>query len=133
MDALRLAMRQICTSGWQDARGTTAVEFAMVGPIFIALVIGTFYLCLCLFAIGSVHYAVEAGARCASVRTTQCTDATSTLAYTKSQYFGPSSTPTFTYNATATCGHAVSGSLNYVVELGLETFTVPITATACYP
>ena len=50
--------------------GTTAVEFAIVSPIFIALVIGIMSLCLCLFLLGSLHIAVEEGARCASVRTT---------------------------------------------------------------
>lgn len=126
-------MRNFYADAWRDARGTTAIEFAIVGPAFITLVIALVYLCMCLFAIGSIHYAVEAGARCAAVRTTECTDATSTLAYTKSQYFGPSSTPAFTYNPAAACGHSVSGSLSYAVDLGLRNVIIPITATACFP
>lgn len=126
-------MRNLYAHAWRDARGTTAIEFAIVGPAFIGLVIGLIYLCMCLFAIGSVHYAVEAGARCAAVRTTQCTDTNSILAYTKSRYFGPSSTPAFTYNPTAACGRSVSGSLDYAVDLGLKEITIPITATACFP
>jgi Flp pilus assembly protein TadG len=118
-------------TAWNDERGTTAVEFAMVAPIFIALVIGILYLCLCLFLIGSLHYAVEEGARCASVRTTVCKDASTTVAYVQSRYFGPSS-PTFTY-AAAACGNSVSGSINYVAQLGLTQFTIPIAATACFP
>jgi Flp pilus assembly protein TadG len=111
--------------------GTTAVEFAIVSPIFIALVIGIMSLCLCLFLVGSLHFAVEEGARCASVRTTVCKDATTSVAYAQSHYYGPGS-PTFTY-ATSACGNSVSASINYVAQLGLTQFTIPISATACFP
>lgn len=124
-------MRNFSIIAWNDERGTTAVEFAIVGPLFIALVIGMLYLCMCLFAVGSLHYAVKEGARCASVRTTVCSDETTIVSYAQSRYFGPSS-PTFTYTATA-CGNSVSGSLNYAIELVLTQVTVPITATACFP
>jgi Flp pilus assembly protein TadG len=124
-------VRNFHINTWKDERGTTAVEFALVSPIFIALVIGLLYLCLCLFLIGSLHFAVEDGARCASVRTTVCSDAGTTVAYAQSRYFGPSS-PTFTY-AAAACGKSVTGSINYVAQLGLTQFTIPITATACFP
>ena len=126
-----MIVRNFKMTKWNDERGTTAVEFAIVSPIFIALVIGILYLCLCLFLVGSLHYAVEEGARCASVRTTVCKDATTTVAYAQSRYLGPSS-PTFTY-AAAACGNSVSGSINYVAQLGLTQFTVPIAATACFP
>lgn len=124
-------MRNFHTHAWNNERGTTAVEFAIVSPIFIAFVIGILYLCLCLFLFGSLHYAVKEGARCASVRTTVCTDAASTVAYAKSRYFGPSS-PTFTY-AAAACGNSVSASINYMAQLGLSQFNIPIAATACFP
>ena len=47
---------------------------------------------------GSMHYAVEEGARCASVRKTVCSDEDTTIAYTKAHYFGPSGVPTFAYD-----------------------------------
>jgi Flp pilus assembly protein TadG len=118
---------------WNNQRGATAVEFAIVGPVFILLLIGILYLCMCLFVAGSMHYAVEEGARCASVRTTVCSDETTTVAYTQSHYYGPSSPTTFTYDPAATCGHSVSGSINYLVDLGLKQIIVPITAAACFP
>ena len=124
-------MRIVFLSAWNDDRGTTAVEFAIVGPVFIALVIGMLYLCWCLFALGSLHYAVQQTARCASVRTTVCGDVSAIASYAKTQYFGPS-LPTFTY-AAAACGNSVNGTLNYVVRLGLTQVTVPLAATACFP
>ena len=115
-----------------DERGTTLLEFAIVGPLFVALAVGTLYLSMCLFMIGSLHYAVEEGARCASVRSTVCVDATTTIAYAKSQYFGPSA-PSFTYDGGAACGKSLNASITYVLELGLTQISVPIAATGCYP
>jgi len=126
-------MRNFHTDVWDDQRGTTALEFAIVGPVFILVVIGILYACMCLFVVGSMHYAVEESARCASVRTLQCSDSTTTISYAQSHYYGPTSLPTFTYNAAATCGHSVSGSISYVMDLGLKRITVPITAAACFP
>jgi Flp pilus assembly protein TadG len=112
--------------------GTTAVEFAIIAPVFILLIIGTIGLCFALFLVGSLHFAVEDGARCASVKTTICTDATSTIAYTQSRYMGPNVSPTFTY-AAAACGNSVSASISYSMDIGLKTFVIPISATACFP
>jgi TadE-like protein len=116
-----------------DERGTTAIEFAFVGPVFILLVIGILYLCMCLSVVGSMHYAVEEGARCASVRKLVCNDEDTTIAYTKAHYFGPGGVPTFAYDPAAVCGHSVTASISYVVDMGLKKITVPITAAACFP
>jgi Flp pilus assembly protein TadG len=126
-------MKRIFRTGtFNDARGTAAVEFAMVAPVFILLAVGTFYLCLSLFLTGSLHYAVEQAARCASVKTTVCTDSSSTVTYAQNSYFGPGGTPNFTY-AAAACGKSVSASMNYTLDIGLRTFTLPVSATACFP
>ena len=115
-----------------DRQGTTAVEFAIVAPVFIALLIGTLALCIALFLIGSLHFAVEDGARCASVKTTICLDGPTTVAYTQSRYFGPNVSPTFTY-AAAACGNSVTASISYSMNVGFRTLLIPISATACFP
>jgi Flp pilus assembly pilin Flp len=127
-----MIVRNLLKSMRLDQQGTTAVEFAIVAPVFIALLIGTITLCIGLFLIGSLHYAVEEGARCASIKTPICSDATTTVAYTQSHYFGPDVSPTFTY-AAATCGNSVSASISYSMNVGFRTFVVPISATACFP
>src|SRR6266404_5430967 len=115
----------------RDEQGTTAVEFAIIAPVFIALLVGTLSVCVGLFLIGSLHFAVEEGARCASVKAAcqvnGIPDKTATEAYTQSQYFGPDVSPAFTYDATA-CGNKVSGSINYSMDVGFRTFVVPISA-----
>ena len=115
-----------------DEQGTTAVEFAIIAPVFIALLIGTMALCLALLLVGSLHFAVEDGARCASVKTTICSDGPTTIAYTQSRYLGPNVSPTFTF-AAAPCGNSVSASINYSMNVGFRTFVIPISATACFP
>jgi Flp pilus assembly pilin Flp len=125
---VRNLVRSLCRS--ED--GTTAVEFAIIAPVFILLLFGTIGLCFALFLIGSLHYAVEDGARCASVKTTICSDSATTIAYTQSRYLGPNVSPTFTY-ASAACGNSVSGSISYSVNIGFRTFVIPISATACFP
>lgn len=117
----------------RDQQGTTAVEFGIVAPVFIALLLGTMGLCVALFLIGSLHFAVEDGARCASVKTTICADGPTTIAYTQSRYLGPSGvTPTFTY-AAAACGNSVSASITYSANVLFKTLVIPISATACFP
>ena len=115
-----------------DQQGTTAVEFAIVAPALIALLVGTLSLCVGLFLIGSLHYAVEEAARCASVKTTICSDSATTVAYAQNHYFGPDVSPTFTY-AAAACGNSVSASISYSMNVGFRTFVVPVSATACFP
>ena len=127
-----MIVRNLLKSLRCDERGTTAVEFAIIAPVFIALLIGTMVLCVGLLLVGSLHFAVEDGARCASVKTTICSDAATTVAYTQSRYFGPAVSPTFTY-AAAACGNSVSASISYSMDVGFRTFVVPISATACFP
>ena len=121
-DAVELIMRRLKTKMFTDERGTTAIEFAIVGPIFIFLVIGIAFLCMGLAVAGSMHYAVEEGARCASVRKTVCSDEDTTIAYIKAHYFGPGGVPTFAYDPAAACGHSVTTSISYVVNMGLRQF-----------
>jgi Flp pilus assembly protein TadG len=117
----------------RDQQGTTAVEFGIIAPVLIALLVGTMGLCVALFLIGSLHFAVEDGARCASVKTTICSDAATTIAYTQSRYFGPGGvSPTFTY-AAAACGNSVSASITYSVNVLFNSLVIPISATACFP
>jgi len=108
------------------------VEFAIIAPVFIALVIGTMVLCIGLLLIGSMHFAVEDGARCASVKTAICSDGPTTIAYTQSRYFGPNVAPTFSF-AAAGCGNSVTGTITYTMNLGFKTLVVPISTTACFP
>ena len=126
-------MKPTALNLYTDDCGTTAIEFAIVSPVFLAMVIGILGLGLFLFVIGGLHFAAEAATRCASVRTAVCFDQTSTAAYAQSQYVAPGS-PQFRYNQPKlACGKSVSASLSYTAWLGLRQVTIPFSATACFP
>ena len=116
---------------FSDERGTSAIEFAFVGPVFMMLVIGTMYGCLMLYSMASLNYAVEEGARCASVKTTVCATNDAVITYAQAAYSGPV-TPTFT-STTPACGHAVTGTTSFTLNAGVASWSVPLSATACYP
>jgi len=128
-----MTMRNLLRSISRNQQGTTAVEFAIIAPVFILLVFGMIGVSFALFLVGSLHFAVEDGARCASVKADICSDAATTVAYTQNRYLGPDASPTFTPNLNAACGKSVTGSVNYSMNVGFRTFVVPISATACYP
>ncbi len=116
----------------RNARGTTVIEFAIVVPVFLALVVGGLYACLGVFTAMSLQYAVEQAARCSSV-STNCSSSATTTAYALTSYYGPASpAPTFTYSTPA-CGHQVAGTVSFIFNLGVSRSTVPISASACFP
>jgi Flp pilus assembly protein TadG len=112
--------------------GAVAVEFALLAPIFFALLIGTMYLSMLAFSFVSLHFAAEDAARCAAVKTTVCTSAATTQTYAQGKFLGIGGTPSFTYTA-ASCGSQVTGTMTYTLDVGLYTVSVPLSATACYP
>ena len=114
-----------------DRRGVTALEFAFVAPLVIALQLGTIYVALMMFSVSSLEYAVQEGARCASVQTSVCTSTASTTTYTATKYSGLG-TPVFT-PTTASCGNLVSASLSFSLKTGLNNYVVPLSAAACFP
>jgi Flp pilus assembly protein TadG len=120
--------------------GATAVEFAIVLPPFIMLMLGIISAGIAVFTAASMRYAVEEAARCYSVSASQCSgSATTTQTYAQNIYFGPSS-PTFTASlSTTTCGnatnpgHQVNATLNVVLDVGMARWNIPMSATACFP
>lgn len=115
-----------------DDRGGTAVETALVLPVFVMLVVGGVYAGLLAFTTNSLHFAVQEAARCSAVKTTVCTSAAATQAYAQAKYAGPNISPAFVYS-TAGCGHTVQATATFGLELGVTEISVPLSATACYP
>ncbi|MGQ0741225.1 MAG: TadE/TadG family type IV pilus assembly protein [Alphaproteobacteria bacterium] len=121
-------VRKIC----RENGGAAALEFAILSPVFLLIVVGGINLTLLLFSIGSLHYAVEEAARCASVKSTVCASATSIQVYAGNKYFGPAISPTFV-SSTASCGNVVSATASFVWHTGVAQLTVPLSARACFP
>jgi Flp pilus assembly protein TadG len=124
---LRQAIRSLAVC----ERGGTAVEFGLLLPAFVSLIVGTLYAGLAVYSATGLHSAVEQAARCYSVNATTCGSSSATVTYAQTQYHGISS-PNFTAS-TASCGHLVSGTVTVGLNDMFANLSIPLSATACFP
>jgi Flp pilus assembly protein TadG len=119
----------------ENSSGATAVEFALVIPIFLVIVLGTINFGMAMSAVTQLHYAAERSARCLSVNvTTPCSKA-NIDAYAKGIYAGPGLNG-LTFSSPTTdpvCGRQVNGSGSYTILTGFKKSAITFSATACYP
>ena len=115
-----------------DAGGASAVEFALVLPAFVLLVLGSISAATLGLSIASMNYAVEDAARCAAVKKAACLTPTDTAKYARAQYVGPAVSPVFTYS-TAGCGNTVTGTATYSMDLIPQFVSIPLSTAACHP
>jgi len=115
-----------------DRSGTAAVEFAMVLPAFVVLIVGAIWTAQLLYAASSLRYAVEAAARCAAINTTTCSSNATTQTYASGKYFGPGyPAPTFVASSAA-CGQNVTGTATFTLNTGVTSISIPLSASACF-
>jgi Flp pilus assembly protein TadG len=112
-------------------RGTSAVEFALIAPVFVSFLFGILVLSLTAFSASGLQTAVEIAARCSSLDSSTCGTSATTVAFAQSKYSGLG-TPTFT-STTASCGHSVNASLALTFGGLLSSYAVPLSAAACFP
>lgn len=118
----------------RDSGGATIVEFALVAPLLLMFLVGGINLSLLGFSIANLKYAAEAGARCASVNSTICTNGTTTAERAASEFMQLTAAPAnFQADFAAACGKKVTGSMTFVINTGLARIDVPLTSTACFP
>lgn len=132
MIAMRRASLVSCGSG------ATAVEFGMVLPPLLMLMLGIMSASVAVYTAASMRDAAEGAARCYSLHDpitggdgSQCGSTTATQSYAKTHYLGTGS-PTFTASIPS-CGHQVNATLNVVLGTGMAQWTIPLSATACFP
>jgi Flp pilus assembly protein TadG len=121
--------------------GNSAIEFAIVAPVFLALMLGTMEFARLFWTQSTLQQAVQAAARCASVNTTTCDNATDTATYAANQMYGLSiSSSVFTATLNTTCGsntgNKVSASLAFTfIAKGLipSGWNPTLTASSCFP
>ena len=131
----------------RDQRGSTAAEFALILPVFVALILAVIHFSMVVYAAVELHDATEWTARCVAVSANNPSGATTTcapnptaaqvLAYGQGRYTGPKITPTFQLvtSPTVSCTNStqISGSGTYRMWLGVASVSVPINAKACFP
>jgi Flp pilus assembly protein TadG len=141
-------------SDWAaDETGASAVEMGLLLTPIILLLFGIVHLCLMLYSATQLNFATEATARCIVTSATSAYSSspcyTSTLAnrYFTSMYRGVTVAPTVTlcggtfancvtssYACTSsTTNYQVTATANYVINAGVASKTVPLSAKACFP
>lgn len=112
-------------------RGATIVEFGLVLPALAALLVGGIYSGLAVYSATGLHSAAEQAARCYSVNASVCGTPSATQAYAQTQYYGIK-TPTFSASVQP-CGHQVAATVTIPIIAVVANFSVPLSATACFP
>jgi Flp pilus assembly protein TadG len=120
---------------WRDERGATALEFAILAPVFFLLIFGIIAVGLLFWTQVGLQHGAEMAARCASINTTLCPNGNPTAItnYAMRQAFGLSlPASTFTYS-TPPCGNQVSATYTFVFPDILNQSPLTLTAQACFP
>jgi len=118
-----------------NVRGTAAIEFAMVAPLFFMLLCGIIEGGLLTWTQVGLQHGAQAAARCASINLAICGTSASIQSYAAQQAFGLHIDPaTFTFSAAAACGNQVTANYTFAFFSGY--FGMPsltLTAQSCYP
>jgi Flp pilus assembly protein TadG len=120
---------------WRDEGGATALEFALLAPVFFMLVFGIVALGMLFWTQVGLQHGVEMAARCASVNAVLCpsSNPNAITNYAMQQALGLSLPPsTFSYSTPA-CGNQVSGSYTFEFPTILNLSPLTMTAQSCFP
>jgi Flp pilus assembly protein TadG len=114
--------------------GATAVETAIVLPVFLLLLFAVIEAGLIFWTQSTLQSAVEAAARCAVVDKTQCGSTSAIQTYAASQAIGMTVTSSLFIVSTPSCGHQVSITypFSFIVS-GLFPGTMTLNAISCHP
>jgi Flp pilus assembly protein TadG len=116
------------------AGGVVAIEFAIIFPVAMLLVLGLAEFGRALWYQSTLDYSVQSAARCGAVNSAACSTASQIQQYAVAMASGlPVTTSNFTV-AKPSCGVQVSASYVFQTILPqLLPYTMNLTATACYP
>jgi Flp pilus assembly protein TadG len=120
---------------WRDRHGATALEFALLAPVFVLLIFGIIALGMLFWTQVGLQHGVQMAARCASVNTVLCpnSDPNAITAYATQQALGLSlPASTFAYSVPA-CGNQVSASYSFQFPTILNLNPLTLTAQSCFP
>ena len=129
------------------SNGNAAAEFALVVPAFVLLIFAMVNLSLMGYAALTLHWDVEAAARCAAVSqrysstptndpSASCQTIALIKSYAQGIYRGPMGLALANINpqldSTNKC-MKVTATGSYKINAGIASASVPLTATACFP
>lgn len=118
---------------FKNDRGTSALEFALVAPMFLTLIFGIFQYAYVVFVDNLLHYSVDAAARCGAIgSTTPPCNGTGVTAMeqTAKTLFFMSNKPGFLAYCSSDNGSGLAAT--YDVSI-LNIVNLQLTAKSCYP
>ncbi len=134
----------------KNERGSTALEFAIVAPIWVTFVVGLMQIGMTFWAGNMMHNMVDATARCMAINVnnpsaTVCFDQSSMRTYAQS-YAQSTSSQVFDFSASASlltlseggtgCAGGSQVSLNYTMPQNILFFypkIITLNFSTCYP
>jgi len=116
----------------REEKGASSAEFAMVLLPFAAMIFAIIYGALLYYANQTLQFATEAAARCYSVDAANCATTGAVQTYALAKYNGPNIGASFVAAATG-CGHTVTGTGSFPINIVVWTTTVSLNSTACFP
>ncbi len=108
----------------RNQSGVAAIELAILGPVYLALLLGVIQSGLLIFTQANLHYAVQKGARCAALQDSCPSPA--------GYYASPGAAPVFT-SAQQGCGQALTATVTFTLSVVLYQTDIPLSATSCFP
>ncbi|HUZ75292.1 MAG TPA: TadE/TadG family type IV pilus assembly protein [Stellaceae bacterium] len=128
------AVRQFPPRLGAAERGSSAVEFALVVPILLAMLFGIVEFGRALWIQGMLDYAVEQASRCASIDTSTCNSSGAIATYA-SQQTAPLNLPASDFTATTqTCGNQVKANYPFTfVVPNLLPYNITLKSQSCFP
>ena len=128
---------------WRARRGSAALEYGIVLPVFLMFIFGAFDCGRLIWTYATLSRAVDAAARCRAVNTATCGTGSAAESYAVTQAWGlglsAADAHTIFTASTAACGMQVVGTLSFGFSFPWFYGWAPtgnattLTATACYP
>jgi Flp pilus assembly protein TadG len=119
---------------FRDRAGSSAVEFALLSPVFFAIAFGIVDAGRLVWTQMSIEHAVESAARCASIQSTNCTTAPDVQTYAATQAPGLGLSPSAFSYSTPSCGSLVSATYRYYyLSAAFPGSYSTLTAQSCVP
>lgn len=121
----------------RDRRGATAVEMGLIAPVLFTFMLGIAEFGYAFWLQNALDYSVTIAARCASIDTSTCSDATSTATYAANASGAGFASSVFTPTLATTCGgkngNLVTGSYAVGLVIPFINVSMTLTSSACYP
>lgn len=127
-DMMRSLRPAQCYMVRKDA-GAVLIEFAIVFPIMLVMMIGGLDLGIAMVNRMQLEFATEATAKCFATKNANCLTPVTAAAYGAALM--PGTSPSEFVVSTAACGGVVTGSFTYVPMFWPS--SIPLQASACFP